>query len=230
MMYFPNIAELESLKCLLTSQAWRLGLYKNVLSPDGSMSMLQIQEMPAGGGRGYATKDLVNAIAEALTADKWYLSLNAAGKAEARYHNDWIIWTFNATDVGDGNTVFGAFAYVYVVPFDGGVGEIKVGDTVTGATSGATGVVTAVHLISGTWGGSDAAGYLVIKDKSATAFQNDEDLNVSAVKKAVSNTGTLYAGDAHKQLLFVDEFSEPKPITVSGQQVKYVPKFSQSTG
>jgi len=60
----------------------------------------------------------------------------------------------------------------------GGTYEISVGDTITGATGGATAKVTGVNLESGTWAGGDAAGTLEIDTISGT-FQA-ENLNVGA--------------------------------------------------
>lgn len=60
----------------------------------------------------------------------------------------------------------------------GGVAEIEAGDTLAGATSGATAIVDAVTLDSGTWAGGDAAGTLMLRRKSGT-FQDDENLNKS---------------------------------------------------
>ncbi|NIP55958.1 MAG: hypothetical protein GWN13_29875, partial [Phycisphaerae bacterium] len=47
------------------------------------------------------------------------------------------------------------------IPFNsGGTVELKVGNKITGGTSGATGIVRAIELTSGTWTGGDAAGYI----------------------------------------------------------------------
>lgn len=229
-LYVPNESEIEMMRAILAVQAWILGLYKNVVSPDGSMTMLQIEEMPSGGGRGYAQKVLSQDFALAPTADKWYLALNASAKAEGAYHDTYLEWEFNATDVGDGNTVRGVFAFTYLVPFDAGQSEgpIKVGDTITGLTSSATGVVTGVVVTSGTWAGDDAAGYLFIKSKTGT-FQNDESLQVSATTLATSNTGTLFAGDAHKKLAFLEELPEAKLIDTAGQKIRVNLKWTLST-
>lgn len=60
----------------------------------------------------------------------------------------------------------------------GGTTEIVVGNTITGATSGATGLVRAVVLQSGTWAAGDAAGYLVLANQTGTFTA--ENLNVGA--------------------------------------------------
>ncbi len=74
-----------------------------------------------------------------------------------------------------------------VLNFDAGTAAISEGDTVTGATSGATGKALIDAVVeTGTYGGSDAAGYLVLTTVSGT-FQDDENLQVSAVTKCVAN-------------------------------------------
>lgn len=60
----------------------------------------------------------------------------------------------------------------------GGTYEIVPGDTITGATSGATARVVSVGQTSGTWAGGDAAGTFVLDTVSGT-FQA-ENLNVGA--------------------------------------------------
>lgn len=72
------------------------------------------------------------------------------------------------------------------IQFTNAVGQINVGDTVTGATSGATGVVKAALLRTGTWTVS-GVGTLVF-DTVTGAFQNAEALQVATVTKATSST------------------------------------------
>ena len=67
---------------------------------------------------------------------------------------------------------------VFSVPFDGGSSEIIVGETITGATSGATGTVTLVVVTGGTWGGGDAEGYILIESASGI-FENNEEIDGS---------------------------------------------------
>jgi hypothetical protein len=228
MLYFPNVGELEMLKAEMIAQPIHLGLYSNQVIADGNTTMDTLEELLSGGGRGYALKELTNEVVlNALTADKWLISTNAQGKAQAQYHNAALTWIMTAMDVADGKTIYGAFGYALVVPFDGGVTEIKVGDTITGHTSAATGIVTQVRKFSGTWAGGTAAGELVIKTKTGT-FQNDEEIWVSGAKVAVSNTGAT--ADAHKRLIFVDTFSEGHAIDTVGLTVEYTPKMTLSTG
>ena len=60
----------------------------------------------------------------------------------------------------------------------GGTYEIVAGNTITGATSAATAVITKVILVSGTWAGGNAAGRLFFASQTGT-FQS-ENLNVGA--------------------------------------------------
>lgn len=74
-----------------------------------------------------------------------------------------------------------------VLNFDAGVTAVAEGDTVTGATSGATGkALIAGVLETGTYAGSDATGYLVLTNVSGT-FQDNENLEVSAATVCVAN-------------------------------------------
>lgn len=69
--------------------------------------------------------------------------------------------------------------------FTTGTAEIFDGNTVTGAVSGATGVVARVVQRSGDWAGGDAEGRLVLSSTTGT-FQAGENLLVSASIKAVA--------------------------------------------
>lgn len=77
--------------------------------------------------------------------------------------------------------------YLY---FNTGSGtEIFAGDTVTGASSGASGTVHRVILHSGSWG-VDAVGYLVLTGVTGGPFTTGENLQVSAVTRAVADGGS----------------------------------------
>lgn len=69
--------------------------------------------------------------------------------------------------------------------FDGATGEIFEGDTVTGATSSATGVVKRALLRTGTWS-SNGVGTLVF-DVITGTFQDNENIQVSAATKVIAN-------------------------------------------
>ena len=75
----------------------------------------------------------------------------------------------------------------WTLSFDAGTAAIAEDDIVTGATSGATGraLINAV-VESGSYGGSDAAGYIVIMGLTGD-FNDNENLQVSAVTKSVAN-------------------------------------------
>lgn len=78
-------------------------------------------------------------------------------------------------------------ASYWVLNFDAGTAAITAGQTVTGATSGATGVaVVAGTLSTGSYGAGSATGYIVLYGVTGT-FQNNENLQVSASTKCVAN-------------------------------------------
>jgi hypothetical protein len=75
----------------------------------------------------------------------------------------------------------------WVFDFDAGDTEVTAGQTVTGATSGATGTALIDGVLSsGTYAGSDAVGYLVLYNVTGT-FQDDENLQVSAATVCVAD-------------------------------------------
>lgn len=81
-----------------------------------------------------------------------------------------------------------------VLNFDAGTATIAANATVTGATSGATGkAVIAMAVTSGTFGASNAVGYLVLTGVTGT-FQDNENLQVAAVTKCVANGTATEAG------------------------------------
>lgn len=93
----------------------------------------------------------------------------------------------------DGHTQPSEATY-YVLNFDAGTAAIAEGDTVTGATSSATGVALIAGVLeSGSYAGSDGAGYLVLSEVSGT-FQDNEDLQVSASTKCVADGAATEKG------------------------------------
>lgn len=62
--------------------------------------------------------------------------------------------------------------YLPVLAFTSGSDEPTIGDTISGNTSGATGVVVDYEVTSGSWAGGDAAGNIWISDQSGT-FQSE---------------------------------------------------------
>lgn len=76
--------------------------------------------------------------------------------------------------------------------FTGGLpAGIAEGDTVTGATSGATGVVRRVVVQTGTFAGSNAAGYLIIPTVTGT-FNNGEVLRVGGTDRATTSSTAVF--------------------------------------
>lgn len=90
-------------------------------------------------------------------------------------------------------TPFGwvAQSFGHTLAYDGGTVALREGVTVTGGTSGATATVHQVVEQSGTWGTSDAAGYLVLSGISS-AFQDNEAITTTGTGAAVAN-GTQVA-------------------------------------
>lgn len=94
-----------------------------------------------------------------------------------------FVWALNGSDLPrlyDGTTWHQIFSTeTYGLAYDGGTVLFSVGATVTGGTSGATGVVAAVI-------GTASSGTLHIRSKTGT-FQNDENLTGSGGGAAVAN-------------------------------------------
>jgi hypothetical protein len=193
MIYVPNVGEKEMIKDILAAGAITLGLYSNQVQGDGALIIDSLTEFLATGGRGYARIELDNPVLEgSAAADKWSVSTDANGKAAAAYDNVAQQWTFNAVDVADGLTAYGVFGFRWVLPFDGGTKEIKVGDIVKGA-AGATGIVTSVLIFSGSWGAGTAAGELRIKTKTGTFVDNE----VITISGAIATAAINAAGTGH---------------------------------
>ena len=193
-IYVPNQGEIGALKAIIKQKAMVLGLYRTAVVPDGNTILSTLTEMTGTGT--YVQKALTNDITQAaLASAKWFVSTNAQGKAEAAYSNAVQSWAFNGTDVATGYSIYGVFAYCWVLPFDAGAVEIKIGDKIKGVTSSATGIVTGVDVQAGTWGAGTAAGYLDIMTKTGT-FQNDENITIFGAINAISmgtTPGTNYA-------------------------------------
>lgn len=225
-IYVPNIGEHEALQDILCGQAFRLGLYKVQMTPDGSTTFSTLTELDAESG-GYATKDLGNAVVlDALTADKWFLATNANNKAEATYDaaDTPQEWLFNAADVANGDTAYGVFMWTLTIDFtSGGTTELVVGDTITSVVGGESAVCTAIRLRSGTWAAGTAAGTLCLK--SATGAFAAGAINNTG---AADDYGTI-AGDIDKRIFMVEAFSTPQEIDTVGQKIQYTPKITMST-
>jgi len=113
-------------------------------------------------------------------------------------------------NIGCGDCIEYASTAVYIAPnrlgFDsGGTTEVKVGDKIQGVTSGATGIIRAVELTSGSWSGGDAAGYFYFEQTIGT-WQDDETLNrirPSNVSDVATVNGTLQGNIGNGNTEFV---------------------------
>lgn len=93
----------------------------------------------------------------------------------------------------------------HVVSFTSGTTEFIEGETLVGGTSGALGNIKRLILQSGTWGGGDAAGYMVVSGKTGT-FQVSE--TITSASGSANCTGeeeiTLDGGGTYR--CFVHNF------------------------
>lgn len=79
----------------------------------------------------------------------------------------------------DGDVMNFAFPSVATMAFtSGGTREIKAGDTIIGATSGARATVLQVLADTGTWAGGDAAGTLILDRRTITGTFASENIYV----------------------------------------------------
>lgn len=144
---------------------------------------------------GVSADGLTDAQYRNLAADEYRSSIQAVpGSGNilgvALYKGDVYAWRNNAggtAAVMHKATTSGWTAVTLgkELAFGTGTAEIFEGNTVTGATSGATGVVARVALQSGSWGSGDAAGRLILSSSTGT-FLAAENLTVSAAVKAVA--------------------------------------------
>ena len=84
----------------------------------------------------------------------------------------------------------------------GGTYEPQVGDIITGETDGATAIIEAVTLNSGTWGGADADATILLRRLNPdvlTAFSDNETLNINGNANAATVDGAL-TGQGPKEL------------------------------
>ena len=202
-VYVPNQGEKEMLKDFLLSQAVILGLYDNVVVPDGSTLVSTLTELLTTGGAAYAQIPLANIVNEsAPAAGQWYISTDANGKASAQYGLTATpqAWTFNAGDVTNAPTVQGIFAFTLVLPFTAGTQPIKAGDVIRQGAVCAE--VTGVNVTSGSWAAGTAAGDLYIKRQVGTFVAGATLVDVSkatatseikVLTPAPVNGGTGYA-------------------------------------
>lgn len=119
----------------------------------------------------------------------------------------------HAWTIGTQESIYSQVAFT-----SGGTRPIVAGDTITGATSGATATVRSVGtLTGGSWAGGDAAGTLQLTSRNGT-FQS-ENLNVTDVNSVDSdNSATIGADIVHFELAdtlaVTVSTTWPKSITV----------------
>lgn len=102
----------------------------------------------------------------------------------------WIPDRVEVYDGTDGTSVTVCFPNLMVIPFSGGgTNELSVGDTITGATSGATAVLKQVLLYSGTWAAGTAAGFFTAeRDDIVGTFESE---NVVGGAAAATDDATV---------------------------------------
>lgn len=144
---------------------------------------------------GVAADGLEDATYKGLAADDYRADIGAVPgsgpiRGVAYYNGKVYAWRNNAGGTAVDMYQSSTSGWVKInfpkeLSFNTGTAAITAGQTVTGATSGATGVVAKVVIEDGTWSGGDATGRLILSSTTGT-FQNGENLQVSAVTKAVS--------------------------------------------
>ena len=80
--------------------------------------------------------------------------------------------------------------WLYVL-FTGGSTEPSLGDTIWGDLSDANAVLEYLVLNSGTWGGGDAAGYMILSNHDGTTWTSGEDFTANTT--TAGNHGTFTA-------------------------------------
>ncbi|MEO1169922.1 MAG: hypothetical protein AAFW97_14550 [Pseudomonadota bacterium] len=85
----------------------------------------------------------------------------------------------------------------------GGTTAIAAGDTVTGATSAATGVVERISITSGSWDAGDAAGYLVLSGQSGTFQAENLDVGGDANLATIAGDSTAITLPAGGRYFFL---------------------------
>lgn len=132
---------------------------------------------------GLVSDGLLDATYKALAADSYRSDIAAVpGSGPVRgvaYYNGYVYaWRDNvgATMLGMyKSSASGWTAVPYYAQFNFAVGtsEIFPGDTIVGHTSGATALIKAVVVQSGTWAGGDAAGYAIFTNMTGTPVLNE---------------------------------------------------------
>lgn len=79
----------------------------------------------------------------------------------------------------------------FFVKFTSGDSEPSLGDTIWGDTSNANAVLEYIVLTSGTWGGGDAAGYMLLSNHNGTAWTSGENFTANTTTPGDDGTLTL---------------------------------------
>lgn len=170
---------------------YRLECLKNDDSVDGMVDLTAYVDRPSGTASTIATGSSLGLV---------------AGSFDVTDASDWptrSFWVRNSTangSAGDcryvkyrsGNTLYCYGIDWAVLGFDQGTSALQQGDAVSGFSSGATAVVDQVLVTSGSWGGSDAAGILLLKMVTGN-FMDNEKIVIGATQMAMSD-GASYAG------------------------------------
>jgi hypothetical protein len=77
----------------------------------------------------------------------------------------------------------------------GGPYEVRRGDVITGATSGATASVVSLALSSGTWAGGDAAGTMILDNQVGTFQSENLDVGTDTNVATIASNSSAYAPD-----------------------------------
>lgn len=133
----------------------------------------------------------------------------------------WVPEYVKIVNLTDGDMVYENWLAKVLAFTSGGTTEASAGDTLTGATSGATATIRQVILDSGSWAGGDAAGWLIFNagditgtfsaaetaglnasgtdDLTVTAAQDSDGINTDTEVAATTTqdtTVTAYVGTA----------------------------------
>lgn len=157
------------------------------------ISVSAVQQGTIVSVQGVAADGLLDATYKGLAADEYRSSIQAVpGTGSilgvAFYNGKVYAWRANAGNTAVDMYQSSAGGWVKInfqkeLKFDTGTVAFTVGQTVTGGTSAATGVISKVVLESGSWSAGDATGRLILSSTTGT-FVNTEHLNVGVTKHA----------------------------------------------
>lgn len=163
------------------------------LLTDGSSNVMEIAEVTT------ASDGLTDAQYLLLAADDYRADIGEVPgdgpvRGVAYFNGDVYAWRNNLTNTAMGmwkSTPSGwsAVNLGYELFFTAGTAAISEGQTVTGATSGATAVVKHIVVQDGDWTTLDAAGFLSFQAVTGT-FVTGESIQVGGATKATANGGS----------------------------------------